>query len=83
MAVGRGHATAAAGSAAVRSIEDTRMPLVLLGLGLLSTSVIVQSTGMVLLIHWLTRIRHVLESPSRFAAWACSCDSSCASLSSI
>jgi hypothetical protein len=40
------------------------MPLVFLGLGLLSASVIVQSTGMVLLIHWLTRIRHVLESRS-------------------
>jgi voltage-gated potassium channel len=40
------------------------MPLVLLGLGLLAASVVVQSTGMLLLIHWLARIRHVLESPS-------------------
>jgi len=40
------------------------MRLVLLALALLSACVIIQSTGMLLLIHWLARVRHVLESPS-------------------
>ena len=40
------------------------MRLALLGLVLLTSCVIVQSVGMVVLIHWLAGIRHVLESPS-------------------
>ena len=40
------------------------MPLALLALALLAACVIVQSTGMLLLIHWLARLRQVLESPS-------------------
>jgi voltage-gated potassium channel len=40
------------------------MHLALLALALLAACVIVQSTGMLLLIHWLARIHHVLESPS-------------------
>jgi hypothetical protein len=40
------------------------MRLALLALALLTACVIVQSTGMLLLIHWLGRVHHVLESPS-------------------
>ena len=40
------------------------MRLALLGLGLLVTCVIVQSAGMLALIHWLARVRLILESPS-------------------
>jgi voltage-gated potassium channel len=40
------------------------MPLALLALALLAACVIVQSMGMLLLIHWLARLRQVLESPS-------------------
>ena len=40
------------------------MPLALLALALLATCVIVQSAGMVMFIHWLARLRRVLESPS-------------------
>jgi len=40
------------------------MRLALLGLALLATCVIVQSVGMLVLIHWLARVRRVLESPS-------------------
>jgi voltage-gated potassium channel len=40
------------------------MRLALLALALLAACVIVQSVGMLLLIHWLTRVHHVLESPS-------------------
>jgi len=40
------------------------MRLALLALALLAACVTVQSAGMLLLIHWLTRVNHVLESPS-------------------
>ena len=40
------------------------MRLALVALALLAACVIVQSVGMLLLIHWLARVRHVLESPS-------------------
>ena len=40
------------------------MRLGLLALVLLATCVIVQIGGMLLLIHWLARVRDVLESPS-------------------
>lgn len=40
------------------------MRLALLGLALLVTCVIVQSAGMLALIHWLARVRLILESPS-------------------
>jgi len=40
------------------------MDLALLALVLLAACVILQSVGMLLLIHWLARVRHVLESPS-------------------
>jgi len=40
------------------------MRLALVALALLTACVIVQSVGMLLLIHWLARVRHVLESPS-------------------
>jgi len=40
------------------------MRLALLSLALLVTCVIVQSAGMLALIHWLARVRLVLESPS-------------------
>ena len=38
--------------------------LALLGLALIATCVVVQSVGMLALIHWLARVRGVLESPS-------------------
>jgi voltage-gated potassium channel len=40
------------------------MQLALIALALLAACVIVQSLGMLLLIHWLVRVRHILESPS-------------------
>ena len=40
------------------------MRLALLGLALLATCVIVESTGMLVLIHWLARLHRLLESPS-------------------
>ena len=40
------------------------MPLTLVALALLAACVVVQSVGMLVLIHWLTRLRRVLESPS-------------------
>jgi voltage-gated potassium channel len=40
------------------------MHLVVIALALLAACVIVQSVGMLLLIHWLARVRHILESPS-------------------
>jgi len=40
------------------------MPLTLVALALLAACVIVQSVGMLVLIHWLTRLRRVIESPS-------------------
>jgi voltage-gated potassium channel len=40
------------------------MRLALLALALLAACVIVQSAGMLLVIHWLARVRHVLESPN-------------------
>jgi len=40
------------------------MHLAAIGLALLAACVIVQSLGMLLLIHWLTRAHHLLESPS-------------------
>jgi hypothetical protein len=40
------------------------MHLTLLALALLAACVIVQSAGMLLLIHWLARVHHILESPS-------------------
>jgi voltage-gated potassium channel len=40
------------------------MYLALVALLLLTACVIVQSGGMLLLIHWLVRVREVLESPS-------------------
>jgi voltage-gated potassium channel len=42
------------------------MRLAIVALSLLAACVIVQSLGMLLLIHWLTRVRHVLESASVF-----------------
>ena len=39
------------------------MYLAVIALALLATCVIVQSVGMLLLIHWLARVRHILESP--------------------
>jgi voltage-gated potassium channel len=40
------------------------MRLGLLALALLTACVIVQSVGMLVLIHWLARVRQILESPS-------------------
>ena len=40
------------------------MQLAVIALALLAACVVVQSLGMLLLIHWLARARHVLESPS-------------------
>jgi hypothetical protein len=40
------------------------MQLALIGFGLLAACVTVQSVGMLLLIHWISRGRHVLDSPS-------------------
>jgi voltage-gated potassium channel len=40
------------------------MRLALLALALLAVCVIVQSAGMLVLIHWLARAREVIESPS-------------------
>ena len=40
------------------------MRLALLGLALLVACVIVQSVGMLALIHWLARVRLIVESPS-------------------
>ena len=40
------------------------MPLALLALALLATCVVVQSAGILLLIHWLARAHHIIESPS-------------------
>ena len=40
------------------------MRLVVLAVALLATCVIIQSVGMLVLIHWLVRVRRVLESPS-------------------
>jgi len=40
------------------------MRLALLALALLTACVIVQSVGMLALIHWLARARQILESPS-------------------
>jgi hypothetical protein len=40
------------------------MRLALLGLALLVSCVIVQSIGMLALIHWLARVHSILESPS-------------------
>jgi Ion channel len=40
------------------------MRLIPIALALLVACVIVQSAGMLLLINWLTRVHHVLESPS-------------------
>src|SRR5262245_60635079 len=40
------------------------MHLAVIAFALLAACVIVQSVGMLLLIHWLARVRHVLESPS-------------------
>ena len=40
------------------------MRLAMLAVALLVTCVIVQSVGMLVLIHWLARLRQVLESPS-------------------
>jgi hypothetical protein len=40
------------------------MRLALVALAPLAVCVIVQSAGMLLLIRWLSRVRHVLESPS-------------------
>ena len=40
------------------------MHLALLALVLLAACVIIQSAVMLLLIHWLARVHHVLESPS-------------------
>src|SRR5262245_25343094 len=39
------------------------MRLALLALALLAACVVVQSAGMLLLIHWLARVQNVLESP--------------------
>jgi len=38
--------------------------LALLAVALLAACVIVQSVGMLFLIHWLARLRHVIESPN-------------------
>ena len=40
------------------------MYLAVIAFALLAACVIVQSLGMLLLIHWLTRVRHILDSPS-------------------
>ena len=40
------------------------MHLALLALALLAACVILQSAGMLLLIHWLTRVHDVIDSPS-------------------
>ena len=40
------------------------MRLALLAFALLTASVLVQSAGMLMLIHWLARVRQILESPS-------------------
>jgi hypothetical protein len=40
------------------------MRLALLALALLAACVVVQSAGMLLLIHWLARVQHLVESPS-------------------
>ena len=40
------------------------MHLAVIALTLLAACVIVQSLGMLLLIHWLARARHIVESPS-------------------
>jgi len=40
------------------------MHLALIALVLLAACVIIQSAGMLLLIHWLARVHHILESPS-------------------
>jgi voltage-gated potassium channel len=40
------------------------MGVILLSLALPAACVIVQSGGTLLLIHWLARVRHVLESPN-------------------
>ena len=40
------------------------MRLILLALALLAGCVIVQIIGMLLLIHWLARVRSIIESPS-------------------
>jgi voltage-gated potassium channel len=40
------------------------MLLALLVLALLAACVIVQIAGMLLLIHWLARVKHIIESPS-------------------
>ncbi len=53
-----------AGRASGGSVEARPMRLALLALALLAACVIVQSAGMLLLINWLARVRHVLESPS-------------------
>src|SRR5262249_39840951 len=44
-------------------IRGRSMYLAVIALALLATCVIVQSVGMLLLIHWLARVRHILESP--------------------
>src|SRR4029434_3073654 len=40
------------------------MRVAVIAIVLLAACVIVQSVGMLLLIHWLARVRHILESPS-------------------
>ena len=45
-------------------VEGWPMYLAVIALALLAACVIVQSLGMLLLIHWLTRVRHLLESSS-------------------
>ena len=42
------------------------MYLAVIALALLAACVICQSAGMVLLVHWLVRLRRVLESPSAY-----------------
>ena len=42
------------------------MRLVLLAIALVGTCVIVQGLGTLLLIHWLARVRRILESPSPY-----------------
>jgi hypothetical protein len=44
------------------------MRLTLLAVTLLATCVIVQSSGMLVLIHWLARVHHVLESQTCVAS---------------
>jgi uncharacterized membrane-anchored protein len=53
------------------------MRLALLAVALLAACVIVQSSGMLLLIRWLARIRNVLESPNVARRIGFSCASSC------